>query len=89
MKKQLLMLLVAASTAFYSSAQLNNVSVGQDAPDFTVTEIHGQSHTLSDYAGKYVVLTSLLIGVAHAKRFLLSLIRFIKNTVAMGMILLY
>lgn len=56
MKKQLLMLLVAASTAFYSSAQLNNVSVGQDAPNFTVTDIHGQSHTLSDYAGKYVVI---------------------------------
>ena len=56
MKKQLLVLLVALATSLSSSAQMNNVSVGQDAPNFTVTDIHGQTHTLSNYIGKYVVI---------------------------------
>jgi thiol-disulfide isomerase/thioredoxin len=32
----------------------SSVQVGANAPDFTVTDIHGQTHTLSDYAGKWV-----------------------------------
>jgi thiol-disulfide isomerase/thioredoxin len=56
MKKQLLMLLVAVTTSISLSAQMNNVTVGQDAPNFTVTDIHGQTHTLSNYIGKYVVI---------------------------------
>lgn len=34
------------------------VSVGDEAPDFTLTDIHGEEHTLSDYTaeGKIVVL---------------------------------
>ena len=31
-------------------------AVGQPAPDFTLTGANGKSHTLSHYAGKYVVL---------------------------------
>jgi hypothetical protein len=30
--------------------------VGERAPDFTATDSNGQTHKLSDYAGKYVVL---------------------------------
>ena len=30
--------------------------VGSKAPDFTLTDAHGQKHTLSDLKGKYVVL---------------------------------
>jgi len=30
--------------------------VGEKAPDFTATDSHGVTHTLSQYAGKYVVL---------------------------------
>ncbi len=30
--------------------------VGSPAPQFTATDSHGQSHTLSEYLGKYVVL---------------------------------
>ena len=41
---------------FVSNSQLNNFSAGDAAPDFTVTDIHGQSHTLSDYAGKWVMV---------------------------------
>ena len=29
---------------FINNAQLNNFNVGDVAPDFTVTDIHGQSH---------------------------------------------
>jgi thiol-disulfide isomerase/thioredoxin len=56
MKKQLLLVLVALATSLSLKAQMNNVSVGQDAPNFTVTDIHGQTHTLSNYIGKYVVI---------------------------------
>ena len=30
--------------------------VGERAPDFTATDSNGQTHKLSEYAGKYVVL---------------------------------
>lgn len=30
--------------------------VGQHAPDFTATDTNGKTHTLSEYAGRYVVL---------------------------------
>ena len=32
------------------------VVIGQPTPDFTLTDIHGVSHKLSDYKGKTVVL---------------------------------
>lgn len=32
------------------------VSSGSTAPDFTLTDSNGESHSLSDYKGKYVVL---------------------------------
>lgn len=36
-----------------ASAELTN---GQKAPDFTLTDVNGQSHSLSQYDGKYRVL---------------------------------
>ncbi len=39
-----------------SFGQLTNYSVGQAAPNFTVTDLHGDSHTLSSYAGKWVIV---------------------------------
>ena len=33
--------------------------VGSPAPDFALEDIYGTSHTLSDYAGKIVVLAFL------------------------------
>ncbi len=56
MKKLLLSLFVAGSFGLSSKAQLNNYSVGQTAPNFTVTDIHGQTHSLSDYANKWVIV---------------------------------
>lgn len=34
----------------------NNLKVGDDAPSFTLNDAKGQTHYLSDYAGKYLVL---------------------------------
>jgi peroxiredoxin len=46
----LLSMLVAATAAFAAPAP------GDVAPDFSLTDIQGQKHSLSDYKGKYVVL---------------------------------
>ena len=48
----LLTLLGAASVAFAAA------EIGKPAPDFTATDINGQTHKLSDYKGKIVVLES-------------------------------
>ena len=44
-----LAMLLALSTAWAAR-------VGEPAPDFTATDTNGQTHKLSEYAGKYVVL---------------------------------
>lgn len=49
-------LLFSILLTFASNAQLNNFSVGQTAPNFTVTDLHGHTHNLSDYAGKWVMI---------------------------------
>lgn len=52
--------IVALLLAFFgyrSYAQAaNNLKVGDDAPSFTLNDSKGQTHYLSDYAGKYLVL---------------------------------
>ena len=58
MKKLILTSLAAAGLSLGASAQLQNFAVGDVAPDFTVTDAHGNTHSL--YAetaqGKYVYL---------------------------------
>ncbi len=54
MKRALLLLGVLGCV----SAALAAAEVGKPAPDFTATDINGQSHSLSDYKGKIVVLES-------------------------------
>lgn len=52
-------LFTAACMAFglqASFAQLQNLNVGDAAPDFTITDLHGTTHTLSDYSGKYILI---------------------------------
>ena len=55
----LLTLFVATSLA---------VSVGDQAPDFTGSDSHGQPHKLSDYRGKFVVLEWHNNGCPYTKK---------------------
>lgn len=58
MKRLLLSSLIACATAFGLNAQVQNYTVGQTVADFTVTDVHGNTHNLSTYAnaGKWIVL---------------------------------
>jgi len=56
MKKYCFTLLATLLLSVQVNAQLNNYTTGDTAPDFTVTDIHGQTHHLSDYEGKWVVI---------------------------------
>jgi peroxiredoxin len=54
MKRALTLLgLLGAVSAAFAAAE-----VGKPAPDFTATDINGQTHKMSDYNGKIVVLES-------------------------------
>src|SRR5579859_2577311 len=54
--KFLKFLLVLAALGTFAGTACAKVEVGQPAPDFTLTDINGQTHSLSDYKGKIVVL---------------------------------
>lgn len=54
--KKLLLSFAFIGASIASFAQLGSLTVGQAAPNFTVTDLHGHSHTLSNYAGKYVIV---------------------------------
>ena len=63
MKKYLVMLLglLALSTALIASDATNTetvqtATVDQAAPNFTLTDSHGKTHSLADFKGKFVVL---------------------------------
>jgi peroxiredoxin len=60
--KSTLALLVAAGTAVAAP------SVGQPAPEFTLTDSNGQSHNLSDFKGKFVVLEWLNHGCPFVQK---------------------
>jgi peroxiredoxin len=48
--------LAALAVAFLPGAAVAQAVVGSPAPAFTATDSHGQSHSLDQYRGKYVVL---------------------------------
>ena len=52
-------LLMAAAPVLVAQAGVE-AGVGKPAPDFTLTDMDGQPHTLSDYQGKVVML--MIIG---------------------------
>jgi len=58
MKSLILSLAVIAAASFAANAQVQNYSVGQTVNDFTVTDVHGNSHTLSQITaqGKWVII---------------------------------
>ncbi len=47
----------------------NGATVGESAPDFTLTDVHGNEHTLSDYEGKLVVLEWINHGCPFVRKF--------------------
>ncbi len=49
-------LLTAAFAGTASAAPAEVATIGQPAPDFFLTDLHGEMHKLSDYRGKTVVL---------------------------------
>jgi hypothetical protein len=51
MKTRLALILALISTAAFADVQ-----PGDPAPNFSLTDIHGQKYSLADYKGKYVVL---------------------------------
>jgi cytochrome oxidase Cu insertion factor (SCO1/SenC/PrrC family) len=57
MKNNLRLLLAAlAAAALSTGLPAMTAEVGKAAPDFTLTDINGQKHSLSDFKGKTVVL---------------------------------
>ena len=60
--KSTLALLVAAGTAVAAP------QIGQPAPEFTLTDSNGQSHNLSDFKGKFVVLEWLNHGCPFVQK---------------------
>jgi len=54
--KFLKLLFVLAVSGVFAGTVCAKVKVGQPAPDFSLTDINGQTHSLSKYKGKTVVL---------------------------------
>ena len=52
----ILTLLTAVAFAPAALAQTDQAEVGEPAPDFTLTDTDGDTHSLSDFEGQYVVL---------------------------------
>ena len=46
----------------------SDAEIGKAAPDFTLTDSHGNAHTLSDYSGKIVVLEWINFGCPFVKK---------------------
>jgi peroxiredoxin len=55
MKQMILSLTALLATSLFAAAQVQS---GKPAPDFTVKDIDGKTHNLSDYKGKILVLES-------------------------------
>ncbi|OFZ28915.1 MAG: hypothetical protein A3D92_02380 [Bacteroidetes bacterium RIFCSPHIGHO2_02_FULL_44_7] len=58
MKRTILSMAAICATTFALNAQIQGYAVGATVADFTVTDVEGNSHTLSNYtnAGQWVVL---------------------------------
>ena len=67
MKKKITLFILTFGIVIASHAQLQNFTVGQTSPDFTIVDVNGVTHTLYQYtdAGKYVLL-DLSVLACHA-----------------------
>ncbi|MGA3033450.1 MAG: redoxin domain-containing protein [Terracidiphilus sp.] len=62
----------ALAIALWPGAVLAQAVVGSPAPNFTATDSHGQSHSLDQYRGKYVVLEWHNQGCPYTKKHYVS-----------------
>ncbi len=71
MRKVVTTLTMAAVVAgcSYGVRAAAEVTVGEKAPDFTLTDVHGNEHTLSDYEGQFVVLEWINHGCPFVVKF--------------------
>lgn len=69
-KKSIILVLLVFGVALigFSHAKAEEPKVGEDAPDFTCGDSFGKSHTLSEYAGKIVVLEWVNHGCPFVKK---------------------
>lgn len=65
-KMALAALLVGCTYGVKAGAE---VAIGEAAPDFTLTDVLGNEHSLSDFEGKYVVLEWINHGCPFVKKF--------------------
>lgn len=61
-------ILLLAFFAFIAAATAQDAKLNQKAPDFTLTDSDGNTHSLSDFAGKYVVLEWINYGCPFVKK---------------------
>lgn len=59
---------IAAAMLLFASAA-TAADVGEKAPDFTLTDINGEKHSLSDHKGKVVVLEWTNYGCPFVKKY--------------------
>ncbi len=52
-----------------AEAKMMTAEVGKPAPEFTLTDVHGNEHSLSDFAGKNVVLEWINFDCPFVKKF--------------------
>lgn len=76
------MLALAIGYTVYGTAtkeKVELVAVGSEAPDFTLVDLNGEKHKLSDYKGQGVFLNFWELGVSLARRKCLRWTISIKN----------
>ena len=60
----ILLTLILSATLFAS----DKAEIDKPAPDFTLTDSNGKTHSLSDFKGKYVVLEWVNFGCPFVKK---------------------
>jgi len=66
--KNYLRLSLAALAALIFSFSAIAAKVGEEAPDFSLTDVNGETHSLTDYKGKIVVLEWVNHGCPYVKK---------------------
>lgn len=60
---------VVALMGCAQAAQEGGITVGEEAPDFTLMSVEGEEHSLSDFRGHYVVLEWINHGCPFVRKF--------------------